>query len=125
MELPVSLLLLSLASACNAVMDICSHKFSISIFKNLTPQWWDAAISWKNKYINATPDLGLRKLFWRINYPVQLTDAWHLFKTIMIVLICLAIVFYKQMFNWWVDILILGTVWNCTFSLFYNKFLIK
>lgn len=123
MELLVSLFLIALAAGCNAVMDICSHKFTTSIFKKLNPLWWDATISWKNKYINATPALGLRKLFWRINYPVQLTDAWHLFKTLMIVLLCLAIVFYKPMFIWWADVLILGTVWNCTFSLFYNKVL--
>lgn len=125
MEPVVSLILIILAATCNAVMDICSHKFNSSVFSKLNPWWWNAEISWKNKYINRNPSEGRKKLFWKINYPVQLTDAWHFFKMLMLVLICLAVVFYRPVFNWWADILYFGTAWNCTFSLFYSKVFVK
>lgn len=115
----ISILFIFLASLCNSIMDKTSHHFHKSIFKNLNPVWWNAEISWKNKYILLDPKNGRRKLLF-FNYPVQLTDAWHFFKTLMIIFICLAIIFYQSIFNWYFDLLIFGTCWNLTFSLFYS-----
>lgn len=41
-------------------------------FPNANPQWWNPAISWKNKYENGDPTQPRRKI------PVQFTDAKHM-----------------------------------------------
>jgi hypothetical protein len=59
------------------------------------------------------------------------TDAWHFFKSLMIVLLCSALVFHdlditffgKEWMNLCTELLIYGTVWNATFSLFYETIL--
>jgi hypothetical protein len=105
-------------------MDTSVHHFHKSIFSNLEKYWWNGEISWKNKYTFCAPELG-RKNFFGINIPVQITDAFHFFKMWMIIFICLSIVFYIPIFNWWIDLCVLGTCWNVTFSLFYNKILLR
>lgn len=132
MELIVSLSSWILASICNAVMDTSDHHFHTSIFKNKNPMWWNAEVSWKNKYVDGNPQLGFRKIWKNINYPVQLTDSWHFFKMWMIVFITISIVTFKdQLFQstnpiyTLFYILIYGIIWNSIFSLFYNKILRK
>jgi len=146
----ISVLFIVLASICNAVMDVCSHHFTKSIFttskkkifgvnKHEWWRWWNASYSWRNKYVNDDPDYGRRKLGnTELNYPVQLTDAWHFFKTLMIVFIVLAIVFYTGHFYAKYrdlglspqlaligEIIFYGASWNVFFSLFYKKILRK
>jgi hypothetical protein len=138
----ISLLFILGASICNSIMDILSHKYHSSIFnsKKYDPQWWDASLSWRNKYNNGNPMDGRRKLFGRVNYPVQLTDAWHFFKTLMIIFLCTSVTlvtltdtFIFVMFgnNWdyvlsfIFHMLIMGTVWNVTFSRFYGNIWLK
>lgn len=136
-----TLALCSLAGACSSIMDTIAHHYDKSIFKrgayNPYPGinkyrylFWTPE-GWRNKYNYANEFLGRRKLYpsapgllGRINYPVQLTDAWHLFKTINIAAYCLAIVLYKPWLGMW-DLLICGITVNTTFSLFYNHILIK
>ena len=124
-----------MASVCNAVMDTLAHHYSTSAFKDLDNRFWNAAVSWKNKYINYDGgDKRLKKWFWIINKPVQLSDGWHLFKTLMIIFIILAVVFHKNVdcfitvntcWNGLIQLFIFGVVWNITFSLFYNHILRK
>lgn len=128
------IILVVIIAICNAVMNTISHHYSSSIFTTYYQQfpasYWDPYYSWRNKYIDRDPKNGRVKLFWIINKPVQLTDAWHLFKSIMIVSMITAIVlgntlpeiciFKEQWMNIGVWILILGTLWNLTFSLFYK-----
>lgn len=122
----ISVILIMVAAACNAVMDTCAHHYTKSIFKKLTPMFWNAEISWRNKYNAWNPKYGRKR--WvlcggkiKILKPVHFTDAWHLFKSTMIALLISAIVFYKPIVNCYVDIAILGTAWNLAFSLFYNR----
>lgn len=119
----VSYILVMIAAFCNAVMDTCVHHFYNSIFSNskrFKPEFWNGSTSWRNKYIDYNKtELGYKKLFWIINYPVQLTDAWHLFKTIMIFALVGAVVLYQPVFGNW-DFLILGCIWNLTFTFFYK-----
>ena len=119
----VSYLLVMIAAFCNAVMDTCAHHYMSSIFSNekiFNPNFWNGSISWRNKYIDYNkPELGYKKLFWIIPYPVQLTDSWHLFKTIMIFSIIGAVVLYQPIFGIW-DYVILGCLWNVTFTFFYK-----
>lgn len=124
-----SLVFMALAAACNAVMDTCAHHYSTSIFPRFQNiRWWDARISWLNKYEKLDQRNGRVKWFWKINKPVQLTDAWHLFKFFMILFLCLAIVSYTwagPSFGWFPDIMILGVTWNAIFLAFYKKLLLS
>lgn len=123
----ISYLLVILAAFLNSVMDTLSHHHSTSVFKNnLTGFWSDASTtSWKNKYIDGNPLNGRRKLFWKINIPVQFTDAWHLGKSLMIIFLIAAICLYKELFCVWIDFFALGFLWNMTFNFFYNVILRK
>jgi len=115
----ITIILVMFAAALNAVMDTLAHHYSTSIFKGLDKQYWDPSISWKNKY-----DV---KGIWGMT---QLSDGWHVAKTLMIVYIMLAIVsfpsayhiciFNSVILNGIIWVGILGTAWNITFSFFYN-----
>lgn len=76
-----------LAAACNAVMDTLKDHYAISWFAKLgKPQFWDASVSWTNKYINNDKAQG--RTYWRvlgikIIKPSIITDGWHLFKFFM------------------------------------------
>jgi hypothetical protein len=113
----LSLLFFLLAAACNACMDKLSFHFHKSIFNNLNPKFWDPSISWKYAKI--------------IPFTKYKIDAWHLFKSAMVVFICIAwafaFCFGKSNINnfWFVLGLIAfaGLIWNITFNLFFNKIL--
>lgn len=123
----ISYLLVILAAFLNSVIDTLSHHHSTSVFKKYTTGFWSDAstTSWKNKYIGGNPLNGRRKLFWKINMPVQFTDAWHFFKSLMIILLIAAIVLYNPLFGIWIDFFALGFLWNMTFNFFYNVILRK
>jgi hypothetical protein len=117
----ISILFVILASICNAIMDVCSFHYSNSIFNKLNPKYWNPEISWKNKYIDCDPTKGMRKIFFGLlDYPVFLTDAWHLFKSLMIIFLVTAIVLYKPLFSQLIDFVSMGIMWNFTFNFFYN-----
>lgn len=124
-------ILIILAAICNAVMDVVSHKYNQSIFAyddfKEHDQFWDASISWRNKYIGLSQYNGRRKLFWNINYPVQITDAFHLFKMIMIFAFigAIAICPTESIKESIIVFVVGGIIYNTTFSLFYKRILIK
>lgn len=126
----ISLVLVVLAAVCNAVMDVLQFHFRSSIFENYNRKWWDPAISWKNKYeywdnyLRKRKKINIFNLLY-INYPIFLTDAWHFFKSSMVVLLGLAIVFYTPVINIYIDIILIGLVWNMFFLIFYKKFFRK
>lgn len=125
----ISIILVAFAAMCNAVMDILSHHYPRSVFGylQLNHHWWNPKKSWMNKYVNWPIDKRRRKI------PVQITDAWHFFKSLMIIGLVCAIVYFpdsypicffqEQLYNQLCWIGILGITWNITFSLFYNKIL--
>jgi hypothetical protein len=130
----LGIILIILAAICNAVMDKVLYHYFKSIFIKLdNQQWWDVHSSWQNKYHideeTGFPDYTKRKkwLWGLMNYPVQLTDAWHFFKMLMLLFIISAAVVYKpfSIFNngldIWINILVLGIIYNSTFSLFFKK----
>lgn len=122
-----------LAAICDAIIDTSVQHYSTSIFSKLNPLWWDGMISWRNKYVDGDYKKGFVKWYFGLNKPVQLTDAFHFFKMWMIILICSAIALYSPIpfiakYGWVsfpIMIGVFGTIWNCTFSLFYNKILKK
>ncbi len=52
-------------------------------------------------------------------------DAWHLSKSIILILMALAILCYKPIVSPLVDFILLGAAWNLVFNIFYNKILLK
>ncbi len=118
----------ALAAALNACMDVVSFHFTTSVFRNLKSSFYNPEYSWMNKYKrmgNNSIDLDKRRmLFWKIPYPVQLSDLWHLCKTLMIISIVLAIVTYREDMMW-IDFLFIGYFCNIFFSLFYDIILRK
>lgn len=118
----ISLIFLSLSAICNAIMDTVSFHYEKSIFYKLSNhKWWNPKISWNNKY---NQDSTRKKWLWGlINKPVQVTDAFHFFKMLMIMFIVIAIVTYKGM-NLWYYLPLSYIAWNGTFVLFY-KYLLK
>jgi hypothetical protein len=128
----LSVIFFILASISNSIMDTSVHHFSTSKFKKLNPLFWDGENSWKNKYNNGDPRFGRVKWFLGLNKPVQITDAFHLFKTLMIIFLALSVVTFNKelffgdaynLFSFIGVMLIYGFAWNTTFSLFYNKIL--
>jgi len=91
-----------LAGICNAVMDVCQHKWGRSIFSVYKRQYWDPAISWKNKYVDWDSCNNERVRFLKFGKfkgfvkPVSLTDGWHLFKRLMLIFLAIAVVVYYQ-----------------------------
>ena len=80
-------------------MDTSVHHYSTSKLKKFKNTFfWDGENSWKNKYINGDPKLGRVKWFFGMTKPVQITDAFHLFKTLMIINICLSIISFDKSF---------------------------
>ena len=81
-----------------------NENFYTSVFKNLNEKFWYKRESWKHA----------KKIFgWKL-------DAWHIAKSLMIISLCLAVVFYVPVLGTF-DIMLFGIVWNGTFNLFYNK----
>jgi hypothetical protein len=135
LPLILSFTFIILASICNAVMDICAHKFTISIFRKLNKQYWDATVSWENKYIGGKQENGRVKMtlfgYTFNKHPAQ-TDAWHLFKSLMIVFLIASgsILFFVDINlpNWLLALgyfTVGGLIWNETFKLFYKRILIS
>ncbi len=148
-----SIVYLILAAFCNAVMDVTLFHYHKSIFMGMNGKWWDGSRSWENKYVDYYLYGKKRKKKWGIVVPVQLTDAFHYFKMWMIIFMVLAVTNYTGIVvpfldlpecsagNIWcklytyllrpdvytkiMDILILGLIWNSTFTLFYDTILIK
>ena len=94
-----------LASIINSIMDTLKDHFSVSIFKNLNPNFWNPTFSWKNKIFNYVA-----------------IDAWHISKTCMLGCIYCSIVFYTPVFGYY-DLLILPCIWGVGFELFYSHIL--
>lgn len=127
-----------LAAICNSGMDTLDHHWYVSVFKKFGDQksfWGDASLTWQRKY--SDPQLLVRKKWLFGNYPVSLTDGWHLLKSLMVVFIALSITTYQHI-EWYklipfpknyfvnacMTLVVYGCCWNLTFSLFYNKILI-
>lgn len=133
-----SLFLFILASICSASMDTVQFHYGKSIFTKFNnEQYFSAEKSWLNKYVGGKYENGMRKWFFGLlDYPVFLTDFWHLMKTSMLFLIVASIVFYTPTLTVFnldfckpllliFDFVLFGTLWNLFFSFFYNTILVK
>lgn len=116
----LSLLFVALAGMLNAIMDLCG-KFDQSIFSKISfmRSFMDTTASWKNKYKNGDKSQGSR-FFLSTKAFVFLTDMWHLCKTLMLLFLSLAIVFYVPILTWYIDALIFWILFGTAFTVFYD-----
>lgn len=135
----VTYILIIIAAISNAVMDTIKHHWSKSIFKDFRNFWfwWFHVLGWKWKYVDF--DSGSReRVKWnilgiKINKPVQLTNAWHFFKMIMLLCLIATPITYEPVFEKWLgfyggafaDYAIMGIAYNTTFSTFYHHTFIR
>lgn len=101
----ISLILIMVAAIGNSMMDLLDERFESSIFKKLNPKFWSKAVSSQHA----------KRVF---GYKI---DAWHLTKSTVIILLCLAAVLYKPCTTPLIDFIIMGAAWNLPFNLFYNR----
>lgn len=132
--------LVTISAQMDAVMDTLWHHYDKSIFRDMDRMFWDPKISWRNKYVDHKLSEG--RIKWEIvgisiNKPVQISDGWHIAKTIKIVCLMSAttLAYFAQVvpvlednrdsFVLFIALLtVLGTIRNSVFSLFYDKLLI-
>jgi len=133
----ISLLLIALAGALNATYEILFVSFKQSIFSNLNPDYWDPYKSWVYKWkmpLKPSPKywyyFGIypryeEKFPYSSTVFVWLTDAWHLFKALMLVCLMSSIVLYTPIFTPIVDFLLLYCTFTFTFTVFFDYILRK
>lgn len=123
-------LLLTIAMLCRSLVHTLLHHYkSFDDKYNVEDQWWNPAISWKNKYfIKWTIDL----FHWRIakfNIPVQVSDAFHWFNTVELGAYCLIIsILFFMLYGIWIAVLsfvITGTLMVLIFNLGYDNLWVK
>ena len=103
------ILFLVLAALFKAVADTLQHHYDTSVFKNKDVKWWNPTISWK--YVKFLP------------YTKYRPDAWHLSNSLMIICFVLTAVFHNQYLSWWLELIMMGLIFNLAFILFYDEIL--
>ncbi len=105
----ISYIFIVLAAIIDAILDTWKDHFSVSIFKDFNPNFWNPQISW-----NKVPTiLGTH------------IDSWHLLKFALLGAIFFAVQFSeKNIIKWWANILIYFVIWYIFFELFYSHILI-
>ena len=129
----ISLILIALAGALNATYEILFTGFNQSIFKKLNPEFWNPLESWKFKWASPFPQPVEDKWYYfgflprykeRFPYSstvfVFLTDAWHLFKALMLGCIMLAVVNYSVVITPFIDFILLYVTFTFTFTMFFD-----
>ena len=115
-----------LAGVCKAVKDTLQFHYGNSIFSKLNPQYWNADVSWKNKY---KEDLKTPKFCGSTTVFVMFTDAWHLFDMLNTFLLFFACFFavLSDIKAWaiYLSIFILFVVYHVIFEVFFRLFVKK
>jgi hypothetical protein len=146
----LSILFLSLAGICNAIMDSILFHWDKSIFKGSKLEWWaNPKVSYKNKWKNHSnsEDGEKFKNKWKNHSNsedgekfsgsstifVWVTDLWHFAQSFMITFFVLGALFYDgivvikgyPLVSLLIDFIILKSVFSLTFELFWSKILKK
>ena len=123
----LTLIFVFLAAICNAIMDVITYRFNLSIFSKLVQLKWyiDPSVSWRNKYKNGDPNQGPIFPF-STSILCAITDLWHLTKSIMLVLLYVGITCYVPIIHPVLDVILYYIVFGVTFELFWSiLFIIK
>ena len=130
----LSILFLSLAGICNAIMDTILFHWDKSIFKGSKLEWWaNPAVSYKNKWKNHSNSEDGEKFPGSSTIFVWVTDLWHFAQSFMITFFVLGVLFYDgivviegyPLVSLLIDFIILKSVFSLTFELFWSKILKK
>jgi hypothetical protein len=126
-----------LAGICCAVYEIIYVAYDNSIFRNLNPEYWNPKMSWIYKWSSPIKQGSAPKRWYHFGmtpqrperFPysstifVALTDAWHLFKSIMLLCIMVSLVNYTEIINPIVDTIIFYVCFTFPFEMFYTYIL--
>jgi hypothetical protein len=123
----VSFILIALAAICSALQDTITHHWYGFRWKDrVSEAFWNPQISWKNKY-NPIIIGGYKIPRWS-----PISDVWHILKSTQIVLLCVAIslggnldLVHIWFWDTLITVIILGSIWNGSFNLFYNRIFFK
>ena len=124
----LGILLVIAASISEAIMDTIQFHYERSIFKlnpiKYNPLFWDASISWRNKYkensMTEPKFYGSKTIF------VFLTDAWHFFKFLrnLFLFIGLPLLGIGSL-NIIIAVVIARVLYGLVFTFCFDKVLIK
>ncbi len=97
--------MLALASASNAVMDVLFTRYDRSVFVHFPEhrEWLDPRVSWVSKWKDGDPKKG-EAFPLSSTTLVFTTDAWHLAKTLTILFLSLALIApwtHLVKLRWW------------------------
>jgi len=130
----LSVLFLSLAGICNAIMDTILFHWDKSIFKGSKLEWWaNPEVSYKNKWKNHSNSEDGEKFPGSSTIFVFITDLWHFAQSFMITFFVLGVLLYDgivvikgyPLVSLLIDFVILKGVFSLTFELFWSKILKK
>jgi uncharacterized membrane protein len=117
LQIIITTILIVIAAICNAICDRLENKVSFngSIFYKKDITFWCKELSWNRA----------KRIF---GYKI---DAWHLFKSVwicaLLLAVCINICFFNDVMPEFLNLLIIfiasGTIWNVTFNIFYNRIL--
>lgn len=131
----LSILFLTLAGMCNAIMDKINFHWDESIFKGSKLEWWaNPEVSYKNKWKNNSNNLDGEKFPGSSTIFVWVTDLWHFAQSFMVTFFVLGTLFYgdgiinvfeTRWFNMVCDLIILKGAFSLSFELFWSVILKK
>ncbi len=111
---------LFLAGIFDACKDTLAFEFSTSRFSGLNPKFWDASISWKNKYVDGDVLKGRKKIL-GIIIPAIFTDGWHGFKALHTLFIILSVISFVSLSDKiLINYIFAYGFYKWGFNLFYN-----
>ena len=115
------LYLIIIVAVCKAIQDTLQFHYGTSVFRDMKSNWWNPVYSWHNKD-EWFP--GSKVMTWLISNPfVFITDAWHTFGLLRIMVTVLAVVLYTVHFNWYYDAVILWLVHSIVFHITFTYIL--
>lgn len=131
-------ILLIAAAISDAAMDTIEFHFERSIFSGLKKwdNWFNPAVSWKNKYKNHDPLQG-PAFFGSTTFLIWTTDAWHFFQMLMLTSFQVAIIlginyiFFQGFYFWKILLIDIGMLsiakllYGTIFEAFWRKIFVK
>lgn len=121
----IVLTLIAISGLSKGIQDQLMFHWGKSWTKNLKPNFWNPAVSWKNKYKNGNPEDG-PKFKGSTTIFVSITDAWHFFGMLRENANRLAIIFaLASAINYKIEIyfviwVILFIIFTISFKLLYK-----
>jgi hypothetical protein len=118
----IAFILVFVAGAANCVMDTLQFRKNRNIFPD--NNWWNVDESWKNKWKDGDHTKGER-FFGSSTFLVWTTDAWHFFQSVMLSCFVAAIMLYKPVFHWAIDLVILRSIFGISFNIWWRWVFVK